>query len=182
LRICIDYHALNTVIMRDEYPLPRIDIIFDHLAKVKYFSTLDLNMVYHQVQLDDGFKEYTAFTCEERHFQFKVMIFGFTNAPLTFQYMITDYLCDIVSRFVKVYLNDILVYSETWKEHLIHLQLILECLWREYLFAKMSKYTWGKQSVKYLRHIISQGKLTANDDKVKTVHEWRKPTTSKELQ
>lgn len=108
LCLCIDYRALNTVTIRDEYPLSRIDAIFDRLARAKFFSTIDLNMVYHQVQLEDRSKEYTVFTCEEGHFQFKVMTFGFTNAPPTFQRMMSDYLRDITGRFVEVYLDDIL--------------------------------------------------------------------------
>jgi hypothetical protein len=99
--------------VRDEYPLPRIDAIFNRLARVKYFSTLDLNMVYHQVMLDEDAQELTAFTCEEGHFQFKVMTFGFTNAPPTFQRMMTDYLRDMTGKFVEVYLDDILIYSES---------------------------------------------------------------------
>jgi hypothetical protein len=118
LRMCINYHTLNTVTMWNEYPLLHIDIIFNHLAKTKYFSILDLNMTYYQVQLDDESKNYTVFTYKKEHFQFKVMIFRFTNTPHTFQYMMTDYLYNIVSYFIKVYLD---VYSKTWKEHLMHL-------------------------------------------------------------
>jgi Reverse transcriptase (RNA-dependent DNA polymerase) len=80
---------------------------------VKFFSTLDLNMAYHQVSLDKDSRECTGFTCEERHYQFKIMTFGFTNALPTFQRMMSDYLADMVGRFVEVYLNDILVHSET---------------------------------------------------------------------
>jgi Reverse transcriptase (RNA-dependent DNA polymerase) len=128
LRMCIDYHALNAVTIQNKYPLSCINVIFNHLAKAKYFSTLDLNITYHQVQLDNGSKEYTVFTCEEKHYQFKVMTFRFTNTPLTFQYMMTDYLCDMVGCFVKIYLDNILVYSKTWEEHLMHLRLVLEHL------------------------------------------------------
>ena len=92
LRMCIDYRALNELTIRNKFPLPRIDAIFDKLHKAKYFSTLDLNMVYHQVLLDEEARELTAFTCEEGHFQFKVMTFGFTNAPPVFQRMMTEYL------------------------------------------------------------------------------------------
>jgi hypothetical protein len=84
LCLCINYRVLNAVTIRDKYPLPCIDAIFDKLAKAKYFFTLDLNMAYHQVQLDNESKEYMVFTCKEKHFQFKVMTFGFTNAPPTF--------------------------------------------------------------------------------------------------
>jgi Reverse transcriptase (RNA-dependent DNA polymerase) len=80
------------------------------------------------VQLDDESKEYTVFTCEEGYYQFKVMIFRFTNTPPTFQHMMTNYLRDMMSCFIEVYLDDILVYSKTWEEHLMHLQLVLERL------------------------------------------------------
>jgi hypothetical protein len=182
LRLCIDYRALNAVTIRDEYPLPRIDAIFDRLAKARFFSTLDLNMAYHQVQLEDESREYTAFTCEEGHFQFKVMTFGFTNAPPTFQRMMTDYLRDMLGNFVEVYLDDILVYSETWEDHLRHIRLVLERLRKVGLYAKTSKCMWGKPEVKYLRHIIGQGKLKVDEEKVKAIREWKRPESVKELQ
>jgi Reverse transcriptase (RNA-dependent DNA polymerase) len=84
MRMCIDYRALNELTIHDEYPLPRIDTIFDKLRKAKYFSTLDLNMAYHQVRINKDSQACTAFTCKEGQYKFKVMIFGFTNAPPTF--------------------------------------------------------------------------------------------------
>jgi Reverse transcriptase (RNA-dependent DNA polymerase) len=128
-------------------------------------------MAYHQVPLDGDSQECTGFTCEEGHYQFKVMTFGFTNAPPTFQRMMSDYLGDMVGRFVKVYLDDILVHSETWKDHLAHLRLVLDRLRRVGLYAKMKKCTWDKRSVKYLGHIIGNGKLLVDDDKVKAIQE-----------
>jgi Reverse transcriptase (RNA-dependent DNA polymerase) len=113
LRMCINYHTLNAITIQNEYPLSRINAIFNRLVKVRYFSMLDLNMVYHQVQLDNESKEYTAFTCEERYFQFKVMTFEFINTPSTFQHMMIDYLRNMVGCFIEVYLDDILVYSKT---------------------------------------------------------------------
>jgi Reverse transcriptase (RNA-dependent DNA polymerase)/RNase H-like domain found in reverse transcriptase/Aspartyl protease len=182
LRLCIDYRALNAVTLRDEYSLPQIDAIFNWLAKAKFFSTLDLNMAYHQVPLDEDSRECTGFTCEERHYQFKVMTFSFTNAPPTFQRMMSDYLGDMVGQFVEVYLDDILIHSETWEDHLAHLRLVLNRLRRVGLYAKMKKCTWGKRSVRYLSHIIENGKLLVDDDKVKAIQEWKRPTTGKELQ
>jgi RNase H-like domain found in reverse transcriptase/Reverse transcriptase (RNA-dependent DNA polymerase) len=139
-------------------------------------------MVYHQVPLDKDSRECTGFTCEEGYYQFKVMTFGFTNAPPTFQRMMSDYLGDMVGWFVEVYLNDILVHSETWEDHLVHLWLVLDRLRRVGLYTKMKKCTWGKHSVRYLGHIIGNGKLLADDDKVKAIREWKRPTTGKELQ
>lgn len=168
--------------MRDEFPLPRIDAIFDKLRKAKYFSTLDLNTAYHQVRLEDGSKEQTAFTCDEGHYQFKVMTFGFTNAPPSFQRMMTDYLRDFLGKFVEVYLDDILIYSETWKEHVVHIHTVLAKLRQVQLTVKMGKCKWGKTEVEYLGHIIGQGKLKADEKKVSAIREWEKPKTTKELQ
>jgi Reverse transcriptase (RNA-dependent DNA polymerase) len=182
LRICIDYQALNTVTIRDEYPLSCINVIFDQLAKAKYFSTLDLNIAYHQVMLDKDSRECTAFTCEDSHFQFKAMTFSFTNTPPTFQHMMINYLSNMVGHFIKVYLDDVLIHLETWKDHLRHIRLVLERLRKVSLYTKAKKCTWAKDSVKYLRHIISQGKLTADDEKVKAIQEWKWPVTGKELQ
>jgi hypothetical protein len=125
LHMCIDYRALNELTVRDEFPLPRIDAIFDKLRKAKYFSTLDLNMAYYQVRLEEESQACTAFTCEEGHYEFKVMMFGFTNAPPAFQQMMTQYLRDFLGKFVEVYLDDILIYSKTWEEHLQHIWAVL---------------------------------------------------------
>jgi hypothetical protein len=168
--------------VQDEYPLPRIDAIFDRLTHAKYFSTLDLNMAYHQVMLDEDARELIAFTCEEGHFQFKVMTFGFTNALPTFQHMMTDYLRDMTGKFVKVYLDDILIYSESWEEHLAHIRAVLTRLRKVGLYTKASKCTWGQTSVKYLGHIISQGKLMVDKEKVKAIWDWKRPETTNELQ
>lgn len=182
LRLCIDYRALNVVTVRDEYPLPCIDAIFDKLAKAKFFLMLDLNMAYHQVQLDEESREATAFTCEKGHFQFKVMTFKFTNVPPTFQRMMTSYLGNMVGQFVEVYLDDILIYSKTWEEHLQHIREVLTVLRKVNLFAKASKCTWGQEEVKYLGHIIGKGQLKVDEEKVRAVREWKTPSNTKELQ
>jgi len=96
--------------------------------------------------------------------------------------MMTDYLRNLVGNFVEVYLDDILVYSETWKEHLLHIWLVLQRLCIVGLYTKASKCSWGKTFVKYLGHIISQGKLMVDEEKVKAIREWKRPKTTKQLQ
>jgi hypothetical protein len=182
LRMCIDYRALNELTVRDEFPLPRIDAIFDKLRKAKYFSALDLNMAYHQVRLEKESQACTAFTCEEGHYEFKVMTFGFTNAPPAFQRMMTQYLRDFLGKFVEVYLDDIFIYSRTWEEHLQHIRAVLQRLREEKLVAKASKCKWGKEEVEYLGHIIGNGRIAADKRKTLAIREWKRPKTTKELQ
>jgi Reverse transcriptase (RNA-dependent DNA polymerase) len=159
MRMCIDYRALNELTIHDEYSLPRIDAIFDKLRKAKYFSTLDLNMAYHQVRIDEDSQVCTAFTCEEGQYEFKVMTFGFTNAPPTFQRMMMTYLREFLGTFVEVYLDDILIYSETWEEYLRHIEKVLQRLREVKLMAKMNKCKWGRTKVEYLGHVIGKGKI-----------------------
>jgi hypothetical protein len=182
LRMCIDYRALNELTIRDEFPLPRIDAIFDKLRKAKYFSALDLNMAYHQVRLEEELQACTAFTCEKGHYEFKVMTFGFTNAPPAFQRMMTQYLRDFLGKFVEVYLDDILIYSRTWEEHLQHIRAVLQRLREEKLVVKASKCKWGKEEVEYLGHIIGNGRIAADKRKTLAIREWKRPETTKKLQ
>jgi hypothetical protein len=182
LCMCIDYHALNELTVCDEFPLPRIDAIFDKLRKTKYFSALDLNMAYYQVQLEEESQACTVFTCEEGHYEFKVMTFRFTNAPPVFQRMMTQYLRDFLGKFVEVYLDDILIYSKTWKEHLQHIRMVLQRLREKKLVAKASKCKWGKEEVEYLGHIIGNGRIMTDRKKTLVIREWKQPETTKELQ
>ncbi len=123
LRMCIDYRGLNKKSIRNVFPLPRIDEIFDELRGAKIFSKMDLNIAYHQIRIRDGDEEKTAFNCQEGHFEFTVMTFGLTNAPPTWQTMIQQVLKGI--RGVYVYLDDILMAALTEEEHLDQIRQVL---------------------------------------------------------
>ncbi|KAJ9525925.1 hypothetical protein QJQ45_009415 [Haematococcus lacustris] len=140
LRMCIDYRQLNKITLRDQYPLPRIDDLFDKLSGCKVFSSLDLQAGYHQIRITPEDVPKTAFRTPEGHFQFKVLCFGLTNAPATFQRVMNDAFATVLGKCALVYLDDILVMSRSVQDHLLHLKQVFELLRKNKLYAKLSKY------------------------------------------
>ncbi|KAJ9529306.1 hypothetical protein QJQ45_007987 [Haematococcus lacustris] len=140
LRMCIDYRQLNKITLRDQYPLPRIDDLFDKLSGCKVFSSLDLQAGYHQIRITPEDVPKTAFRTPEGHFQFKVLCFGLTNAPATFQRVMNDAFATVLGKCALVYLDDILVMSKSIQDHLLHLKQVFELLRKNKLYAKLSKY------------------------------------------
>jgi len=139
-RMCIDYRALNKITIKNSYPLPRIDDLLDKLQGAKYFSALDLMAGYHQLRLRDSDVPKTAFKTTSGLFEYKVMTFGFTNAPSVFQAIMNKVFSEagILNKFVLVYMDDILIFSKTEEEHLFHLKQVFEVLKKEKLIAKFS--------------------------------------------
>jgi hypothetical protein len=138
-RLCVDYRALNKVTIKNSYPLPRRDEIFDRLTSAKYFTKIDLRSGYHQIRLDRNAIPKTAFRTRYGLFEFAVLPFGLTNAPSTFMALMNDVFHTHLDSFVIICLDDILIYSITLEEHLVHLRKILELLRQHKLYAKMSK-------------------------------------------
>ena len=128
LRMCVDFRALNKMTVRNSYPLPRIDDLFDELRNAQVFSCLDLQQAYHQVRLRDDDTPKTAFVTPKGLYEYKVLCFGLTNAPATFQALMNEVLREQVGRYCLVYLDDILVYRNTPEEHLQHLKEVLAAL------------------------------------------------------
>ncbi|KAJ9514337.1 hypothetical protein QJQ45_012260 [Haematococcus lacustris] len=141
LRMCIDYRQLNKITLRDQYPLPRIDDLFDKLSGCKVFSSLDLQAGYHQIRITPEDVPKTAFRTPEGHFQFKVLCFGLTNAPATFQRVMNDAFATVLGKCALVYLDDILVMSRSVQDHLLHLKQVFELLRKNKLYAKVSKWS-----------------------------------------
>ena len=138
-RFCIDYRKLNAVTCCDAYPLPRIDATLDSLAGATYFTTLDLASGFWQVAVEEKDKEKTAFSVPEGHFEFNVMPFSLTNAPATFQRLMDSVLAGLVGEQCLIYLDDIIVFSLTFKEDLVRLSGVLQALNDEGLQLKPSK-------------------------------------------
>ena len=124
-RLCVDYRKVNSMTRRDAYPLPRIDATLDALAGAQYFTTLDLASGYWQVELEEDAKEKTTFSTSFGHYEFNVMPFGLTNAPPTFQRLMDCVLAGISPEQCLIYLDDIIVFSQTFQEHLQHLSNVL---------------------------------------------------------
>ncbi|KAJ9514787.1 hypothetical protein QJQ45_028458, partial [Haematococcus lacustris] len=154
LRMCIDYRALNKLTVRDRYPLPRIDELFDKLAGKKVFSSLDLQAGYHQIRITEEDVPKTAFLTPVGQFQFKVLCFGLTNAPATFQRVMNTVFKPLINKSVLVYIDDILVMSNTPEEHLVHLREVLQLMREHKLYAKMSKCEFNQPNLVFLGHIV----------------------------
>ena len=139
MRLCIDYRELNKVTIRNQYPLPRIDDLFDQLQGAKVFSKIDLRLGYHQLRVHVVDVSKTAFRTRYGHFEFLVMPFGLTNAPAAFMNLMNRIFRPYLDRFVIVFIDDILIYSGSGEEHAEHLRIVLQTLWEHRLYAKLSK-------------------------------------------
>nr|GEZ36658.1 putative reverse transcriptase domain-containing protein [Tanacetum cinerariifolium] len=139
-RMCIDYRELNKLIVKNRYPLPRIDDLFDQLQGPRVYSKIDLRSGYHQLKVQEEDIPKTAFRTRYGHYEFQVMPFGLTNAPAIFMDLMNRVCKPYLDRFVIVFIDDILIYSKNRKEHEGHLKLILKLLKEEELYAKFSKY------------------------------------------
>jgi len=182
LRMCVDYRALNKITVRDRYPLPRIDDLLDKLHGCTVFSSLDLQSGYHQIRISDEDKPKTAMVTPFGQFQFKVLCFGLTNAPATFQRVMNKIFKDQIGKFVLVYLDDILVMSRTPEEHEQHLRIVLEVLRQEGLRAKLSKCEFNKPELHFLGHVIGKDGIAVDPAKIAVIEKWPVPKSLKELQ
>jgi hypothetical protein len=139
LRVCIDYRQLNKVTIKNKYPLPRIDDLFDQLGGASIFSKIDLKSGYHQVRIKGEDIHKTTFQTRYGHYEFVVVPFGLTNAPATFMCLMNNVLSKFLDKFVFVFIEDILIYSKNRKEHEEHLRLVLQVLREHQLYAKFNK-------------------------------------------
>ncbi|KAJ9514839.1 hypothetical protein QJQ45_028614 [Haematococcus lacustris] len=182
LRMCIDYRQLNKITIRDQYPLPRIDDLFDQLAGKSVFSSLDLQAGYHQISIPAEDVPKTAFRTPEGHYQFKVLCFGLTNAPATFQRVMNEAFAEVINDCALVYLDDILVMSENTEQHLVHLRRVFDLLRKNKFYAKLSKCEFMKRTLMFLGHIISAQGISVDPCKVTAISNWPVPTSLKTLQ
>ena len=181
LRLCVNYRALNKVTVRNKYPIPLVADLFDQLGRAKYFSKLDLRSGYHQVRIAEGDEPKTACVTRYGAFEFLVMPFGLTNAPATFCTLMNQVFHDYLDKFVVVYLDDIVVYSTTMAEHEEHLRLVFEKLRQNQLYVKREKCAFGQPTIKFLGHIVEQGCIRMDPDKVKAIQDWKTPASLTEL-
>ena len=181
LRLCIDYRSLNSVTRKDAYPLPRISECLDALGNMKCFSAFDLRAGYNQVELVDEAKDKTSFVTKYGTFRFKVMSFGLCNAPATFQRLMDVTLAGLNFRTLLVYLDDIIVFSETAADHFDRLRQLFDCLRRAGLKLKPSKCKLFQREVEFLGHIVSGEGVRTDPSKVEAVKDWPRPLSVKEV-
>ncbi|GKA60277.1 putative reverse transcriptase domain-containing protein [Tanacetum coccineum] len=180
-RMCIDYHELNKLTVKNRYPLPRIDDLFDQLQGLKVYSKIDLRSGYHQLRVREEDIPKTAFRTRYGHYEFQVMPFGLTNAPAVFMDLMNRVCKPYLDRFVIVFIDDILIYSKSKKEHKGHLKLILKLLKEEELYAKFSKCEFWLSKVQFLGHMIDSEGIHVDPAKIESIKNWASPKTPTEI-
>jgi hypothetical protein len=181
LRLCIDYRQLNKVTVKNRYPLPRIDDLFDQLKGARVFSKIDLRSGYHQLRIKEQDIQKTTFQTCYGHYEFLVMPFGLTNAPAMFMDLMNRVFQPYLDQYVVVFIDDILVYSNSHLEHEQHLRVVLQTLRENQLYAKLDKCEFWLEEVVFLGHVISAEGIFVDPRKVEAVLKWERPTNVTEI-
>jgi hypothetical protein len=180
-RMCVDYRSLNEVTIKNKYPLPRIEDLFDQMKGASVFSKIDLRSGYHQLKIRESDIPKTAFRTRYGLYEYTVMSFGLTNAPDYFMYLMDKVFMEYLDKFVVVFIDDILIFSNTKEEHEKHLRLVLEKLRSNQLYVKFSKCEFWLTEVVFLGHVIAAGGVSVDPSKVKDVLNWMPPTNVSEI-
>ena len=161
----MDYRPLNVVTIKNKYPLPRIDILFDQLAKAKVFSNIDLRLDYHQIKIRPEDIPKTTFSTRYDLYEYLVMSFGLTNGPAYFMYLMNSVFMPKLDKFVVVFIDNILIYSENEADHAEHLRIIFSRLREHKLYAKFSKCEFWLTKVPFLGHILFKDGISIDPSK-----------------
>jgi hypothetical protein len=180
-QLCVDYRALNKLTIKNKFPIPLIEELLEELTGVSVFSKIDLCSGYPQIRMISRDVHKTTFRTHNGHYEFLVMPFGFTNTPTTFQSLMNEVFRAHLRRFVLVFFYDILIYNQSYKEHLEHLQVIFALFRTHKLVAKESKYVFGDDKVEYLGHVISKTGVATNLEKLQAIKNWPLPQNIKQL-
>ena len=175
--MCVDYQALNEITVKNGYPLPKIQECLDQIGSARFFSKIDLLSDYWQICIADGNTSKMAFNIRIGKYEFRVLTFGLTNAPATFQTLMNNILQPFLDDFVVVYLDDILVYSKTEEEHRTHIKKVLQVLLDNSLYACPDKCTFFQTTIEFCGHIVMEGEVRMDPRKLAAIQDWPRPTT-----
>ncbi|GJS87966.1 putative reverse transcriptase domain-containing protein [Tanacetum coccineum] len=176
-RMCIDYRELNKLTVKNRYPLPRIDDLFDQLQGSNVYSKIDMRSGYHQLRVCVEYIPKSTFRTRYGHYEFQVMPFGLTNTPVVFMELMNRVCKPYLDKFVIVFIDDILIYSRNKKEHEEHLKAILELLKKEELYATFSKCEFWIPKVQFLGHVIDSQGIHVDPAKIESIKDWASPKT-----
>jgi hypothetical protein len=176
LRMCIDYRALNAQTIKDRYPLPRMDELFDQLHGAKFFSSLDLFAGYHQARLHPDDMHLTAFNTSVGSFEFTVLPFGLTNCPAAFMRLMNNVLRPLIGVSCLAFLGDLIIFSKTEEDHLRHVEEVLAALNAANLKVKLSKCSFGQPQTKFLGLVVSDKGISTDPAKVAAISSYPLPT------
>nr|GFB28101.1 putative reverse transcriptase domain-containing protein [Tanacetum cinerariifolium] len=179
--MCIDYQELNKLTVKNRYPLPRIDDLFDQLQGSSVYSKIDLRSGYHQLRVREEDIPKTAFRTRYDHYKFQVMPFGLTNASAVFMDLMNWVCKPYLDKCVIVFIDDIPIYSKDEKEHEEHLKTILKLLKKEELYAKFSKCEFLIPKVQFLGHVIDSQGIHVDPAKIKSIKDWASPKLPTEI-
>jgi hypothetical protein len=179
--MCVDYHSLNEVTIKNKYPLPRIEDLFDQMKGASVFSKIDLRSGYHQLKIRESDIPKTTFCTRYGLYDYTVMSFGLTNAQSYFMYLMNKVFMEYLDKFVVVFIDNILIFSKTEEEHEKYLRMVLEKLKSNQLYAKFSKCEFWLTEVAFLGHVIFAGGISVDPSKVKDVLNWMPPTNALEI-
>jgi Reverse transcriptase (RNA-dependent DNA polymerase) len=182
LRLCVDYRGLNKIPIKNRYPLPLITELLDKCGNAKYFKCFDLHDGYHLLRMAMGEEWKTAFRCHYGLYEYNVMPFGVCNAPGTFQHFVNNKFRNYLDEFLVIYLDDLLIYSDTFEEHKRHVRLVLKRLQEAGLYVKPQKCQFYATKVSFLGFMIFSEGIHMDPAKVEAVLRWERPKSSHDIQ
>jgi hypothetical protein len=181
LRLCIDFRQLNKVTVKNKYPMPRIDDLFDQLKDARIFSKIDLRSGYHQVRIKEQDIRKTIFRTRYGDYEFTVVPFGLSKAPTIIMCLMNGFFREYLDKFVIIFLDEILIYYKSEEDHENHLRMVLQVLREHQLYAELRKCSFYLKQIHYLGHIISKDGIVVDPEKIESIREWSMPKNVTEV-